>query len=147
MYLTWLLISLLHSVFGNSFVPYCSWKKTSRPKTQAAFLFVRSALLRLQTTTGRLALNKESKRSCSGTDRGSLFSQLRYILPACTSQQFKAKRKNQAASHPAFYRLIQISHINIVKFQKLSIIAIKKFIFDLHLADGLFNFKNEFGLI
>jgi len=109
MYLTWLLLSLFRSVFGSSFVPYCSSKKTSGPKTRASFLSVRSVLLRfLIAARLRLVPSEQSNYSCSVSHDGFSFLRFRSILPANYSQQqSKAIQKSQAASHPDFYRLIQ----------------------------------------
>ncbi|MCQ2010950.1 hypothetical protein NOM01_13120 [Sporolactobacillus sp. STSJ-5] len=153
MYLTWLLLSLFRSVFGNSYAACVSAKKTSGYQKRASFLFVRSAFLRLPTARGRLVLSKGSKRSCSVTHDG--FSSLRFIsiLPASTQQQFKATRKNQAASRPAFYRLIQFFHLCIINIksiihqqlviQELGIARRKEIVFDFHLIDLLFNLESS----
>ncbi|MET1248965.1 hypothetical protein ABWW58_09280 [Sporolactobacillus sp. STCC-11] len=121
MYLTWLLVSLFHSVFfGSSYVTYGSLKKTSGPKTRASFLSVRSALLRfLIAARLRLVPSKQSNCSCSVSHDGFSTLRFRSILPASTSapHQFKAGRKNQTASHPAIHPLIKIFHICITNIK------------------------------
>lgn len=119
MYLTWLLVSLFHSVFGSSFVSHGSMKKTDVPKTWASFLSVRSAL-RLLIATGRLVLSdKKSDPSLSNSHGGFSSLRIRSILPASTPQQFKAMQKSQTASRPAIYPLIQFFHVCIANIKSI----------------------------
>ncbi|MFT8319014.1 MAG: hypothetical protein ABF651_12190 [Sporolactobacillus sp.] len=114
-YLIRLLLGLLRSVFGNSFVPHDSAKVANAPKTRTSFLFIRSALLPLTSAAGLVPI-QTMKTKQPGT--GS-FLQFRLPLPANTLQPFKVARKSRAASHPAIHSLIQFFHVGVINIKSM----------------------------
>ncbi|MFX3618764.1 MAG: hypothetical protein ACE3JK_14745 [Sporolactobacillus sp.] len=113
--LTWLLLRLLRSVFGNSFVPYDSAKVANAPKARASFLFIQSALLPLPSAA-RLVPIQTIKTKQPGT---GVFLQFRFPLTTNPLQRFKVARKNRAASHPAIHSLIQFFHVGVINIKSV----------------------------